>query len=176
MLLMVPLAALGLQTVTATVFVLAGCTKLANPAPISRTVAALGIPRSSVVAAALGSLEVGAGLALVLVPGRWFTALWIAALAVVFGGAAGLAIVRNVRVECACLGSTASAPLGWRQLGLTVVWLGTSASVVTVPVGLPADRIAITFIVVALIAILELIRLIPLVLEHRAQRVAIEGS
>jgi hypothetical protein len=176
MLQIIPLAALGLQIATAVVFVLAGSTKLANPVAIRRTISVLGIPRSTELAAVLGTLELGAGLALMLLPGQRLTALFVAILALLFGGAAGFAIIRNISVDCACLGSIASAPLGWRQLALTVVWLGSSVSIVTVPVALPSDRLALAVVVNALIAIFTLSQLRPLIREHKIQCAAIEGS
>src|SRR5919108_1429425 len=101
--------ALLLQTLTAMVLISAGATKLAEPAPIRRTIRALRVPGAPNLAMILGTLESGAGFTLVLFPGQWVTALWISGLAAMFAAAAVFAIVRDLDVECACLGSGVSA-------------------------------------------------------------------
>lgn len=165
-----------LDTLTAMVLIWAGASKLAEPASIRRTIQALQLPVVQMLAMALGVLESGAGLALVLLPGQWVTALWIFGLAAIFAAAAALAIFRDLDVDCACLGSIRSARLGWRQLALMPLWLGIAGSVVAVPIGLPIDRLGVAFGVIALLWLGALSKLMPLMIEHRIQRHVIDGS
>jgi hypothetical protein len=167
---------LALQMLTAMVLIWAGASKLAEPAPIRRTVQALHFPGAPILAMTLGLLESGAGLALVLLPGQWVTAFWISGLAAAFAAAAVFAIVRDLNVECACLGSSVSARLGWRQLVLMPVWMGIAGSVIAVPIDLPIDRLGLTFVAIALVWLGTLFRLMPLLIEHRIQRHVIDGS
>lgn len=176
----IQVSVLAVQVLVAMLFVWAGASKFAQPGPIRTTISALRMPWSPALdlalVPALGSCEIAAGLALLLLPGRWVTAILISGLACLFGAAALLAIIRHVRVECACFGSSASAPLGWRQLGLLPVWLAVAASVITIPSALPEDRPALAFIALTIGTIRALWTLLPLYVEHRAQRIAIDGS
>ena len=111
-----------------------------------------------------------------LAPGSWITAGGIAALAVTFALAASLALYRGLHLECACFGSSSSAPLGWRQLAMAPMWLALAASLMLVPPAFGGQRLPLTFAVVAVIATGVVIRLSPLLREHRAQRQAIEAA
>jgi hypothetical protein len=169
-------AALLAQIATAMLFVWAGASKFAQPGPIRTTIAALKMAWSPALALALASCEIAAGLALLLLPGRWLTAILISALACLFSAAALFATIRHLHVECACFGSSRSALLGWRQLALLPAWLAVAASVIGIPPVLIEDRLALTFTALAILAGRALWSLMPLFAEHRAQWIAIDGS
>jgi hypothetical protein len=170
------LATLLAQSLAAMILLSAGCSKLVQPAAIQRTLRSLELPFSLALALALGILELTAGLALILLPGERVTAVCIAVLAVAFACAASVALLRGVEVDCACLGSSDSSPLGWRQLAFTPVWLAIGASVLVVPAALPEDRPALALVVILIVSIEAIRKLIPLLVEHRIQRTAIDGS
>lgn len=165
-----------MQVGTAVLLVWAGASKLAEPAPIRTTIAALGVPWAPGVAMVLGLAELAAGSALVLLPGSLLTALPIICLACAFGAAAALALVRKVQVDCACLTAAASAPLGWRQLAALPAWIVVAATVLVVPAWLPAERVTLALLTWSIVSFLILWRLVPLYIEHRAQRRAIDAS
>lgn len=173
---LVPYPALLLQLGAAVVLLVAGGAKLAEPSGIRTVIRKLGVPWSSAAALVLSSIEVTAGLALIVAPGSRVTSGLVIALALIFTGAATLALTGRLQVECACFGSTLSAPLGWRQLMLAPVWAAVAVSVVAGPVALPDQRLPMAFAVIAVIGAGTLFRLVPLLAEHRTQRRIIEGS
>jgi uncharacterized membrane protein YphA (DoxX/SURF4 family) len=172
----IPSLVLLLQVSVAAVLVWTGGSKLADPSSIRRTIEALGLPWPNALAASLGCSEVALGLTLVLFPHSWFTAVLLAGLGATFGAAGAWALLKHVQVECACFGATRSALLGRRQLLLLPGWLLVAVTVMAVPPPMATDRPALALAVLVAVALGILVRLEPLYREHRAQRMAIEGS
>jgi uncharacterized membrane protein YphA (DoxX/SURF4 family) len=168
--------ALLAQITTAVIFLSSGISKMVEPTPIKRTLTALGVPEPSVVAPALGSLEVITAVTIVILGGGWVPALLLAVLACLFCVAAVMAMARGIKVSCACLGSSRTAPLGWRQLALLPVWLAVASSAVATRTVLANDRVPILFGVLLLVAVPSLWHIGGLYAEHRAQWKAIAGS
>jgi hypothetical protein len=118
-----------IEFTAASVLIWAGAWKMAQPLTIRGTMRELGLPEP--LAVALAPIELGTGLALMLVPGARETVILVLAVAGLFAAAGALAIIRKVRVDCACFGPEWVAQLGWRQILLFPVWAAVAAVSVT---------------------------------------------
>ena len=167
--------ALLLQIAAAAVLLVAAATKSAEPATIREVIEALGVPWPRIVAFVLGAGELTTSLALLILPGSAFTAGMVSVLVITFTAAAAISLGRRLQVECACFGSSVSARLGWRQIALAPLWAAVAASVLTVRVVLVDQRFVLAFVLIASVGLVQLVRLAPLLAEHRAQRRIIEG-
>jgi uncharacterized membrane protein YphA (DoxX/SURF4 family) len=170
---LVPFLVLIGQLGASAAVLLAGSAKLADPSAIRGVISALGVPWPSAVAFCLAVGELATGLSLILLPGAWVTTGCVIALALIFTGAAVMALRRHLQVECACFGAALAARLGWRQILFAPVWVAVGVSVVTQPVALPGQRLSLAFAVITCIAVGALCRLAPLLIEHRTQRLII---
>jgi len=172
----VEFATLLFQSFAAGTFFWAGAWKLAAPRSIQATLEILGLPGGAGLAASLGAVEIIAAVTMIVLPGSWVPAALIIALAGIFGSAAVVALRRRLQVDCACFGPLASGELGWRQIALVPLWILVAASLLTIAPALPEDRPEIVGVILAAVIAVALVILVPLYREHRAQRVATEGS
>ena len=168
----VQLLALSAQLCVGTIFIWTGLSKLANPAPIRHTMAVLGILSSVPAAFVLAIAEVGAGAALILASNPWLASVPVAILALTFLFAATSALHRHLVVDCACFGSQAGTPLGWRQIAVLPLWLAVAFSAVIVPPTFSALRPTFLLGALLIIALSALVILRPQYRENRAQRLA----
>lgn len=169
---LVPYAVSCLQVGAGFVLVLSGSLKLAAPDAIRVVVGSLGFRRTSLLSTGLSVWEILAGLDLAIAP-NWLSSLLVGSLAISFAVAAAIALTKRLRVNCACFGTALSMRLGWRQLVLLPIWILVAVSALGQPWRFDPQRITWTFGLVGLIAISGMLVLIPLQIEHRAQRRAI---
>jgi len=160
-----------LQSATALLLILAGAQKLSNPSGIRQTMHGLGVPNAAAFTVPLALAELGVGAALVLTPANLITAVAVAVIGTVFVGAGVVAILRRVKIDCACLGSLPSSVLGWRQVALFPVWLVVAAvGVMDQPVVLPDQRPETLVILLAALSLALTAHASTLAHEHRTLR------
>jgi uncharacterized membrane protein YphA (DoxX/SURF4 family) len=94
--------------VTCLVVVVAGVSKLLEPASTATTLGALGVPGGPALARAVGALEVVLGLGGLVVGGPWFAA-GVALSYAVFAGVVVLARRRDLP-SCGCFGARSAPP------------------------------------------------------------------
>lgn len=103
-------------------FLYAGISKLAAPDALRSTLLALRVPHPGLSAIAVPALEVMAAVFLLAAPRLLLTLVLLGMLVVGFVGAAASALIRGVKVRCACLGRASEGELGWSQLGMAPIW------------------------------------------------------
>lgn len=169
-------AILAVQLGAAVVLLLSGGSKLVNPDGIRAVVGALAIPWPNVAAFTLALVEIVTGLLLIVYPGQILTLCLVLILALVFTGAAAVAGLGHKDLECACFGSALRGRLGTRQFLLAPIWVAIAASLTFRPVALGGTRVILLFGVLVGIEVITLLRLAPLLTEHRTQRRITEGA
>jgi methylamine utilization protein MauE len=118
------LAAAGLLCVS-------GLAKLRTPEPASTALRTLGLRVGSSVVRAAAAVESAVGFAAVLVGGR----AWALALAVAYGGFAGLTVrLSRQRAACGCFGA-GEAPAGRTQLALSLGLMALAGAAAIWPPG-----------------------------------------
>jgi peroxiredoxin/uncharacterized membrane protein YphA (DoxX/SURF4 family) len=114
---------LAVRLFLAGVFLLAGATKLVDPASSRLALRDFGLPSvlARPIAPLLPCLELATSGALVLSSLAWYGAWGALALLTMFMGAIAIAIVRGRRPNCHCFGRLQSAPVSWRTVLRNVV-------------------------------------------------------
>lgn len=154
----------------AVVLLFAGSSKLAEPARIGETLAALSIswPWAGTT---LALLELAAGAGLVLAPDSLVTALLVIGLGIAFSCAGAFAVLHRIRVECACVGPLLDGILGVRQIALLPVWMAVAVVGLISPAGSSADeRTQVLSVLVVVLCVGATLRLFPIAQEHRTLR------
>ena len=105
--------------VAAGLLVIAGASKLRDPAPTGTVLRAVGVPRSRPAARFLGAAEVGAGAAAFAAPSA-VTALVVATSYAAFASFLAYLIGRRISVRsCGCVGSRESPPT-WTHIAVNL--------------------------------------------------------
>jgi hypothetical protein len=119
--------------VAAGLLAVAGFAKLRDPAPLARTVAAVGLPQGRLVARALGGCEVCVGVLALTYP-RPSTALALASMYASFAAFLAYLIARKIPVSsCGCLGQR-DAPPTLLHVVLNLGAVGTAVAVALLPI------------------------------------------
>ena len=131
---------LVVRVLLATVFVVAGLGKLADPKGSRESMDDFGVPHSlgPLLAFLLPLAELASAIALIPVASAWWGAAGVLALLVLFMAAIGVNLARGRRPNCHCFGQLHSAPVGWKTLvrntvlsalAVLVLWQGPGASI-----------------------------------------------
>lgn len=109
---------LAARLLLAAVFLLAGATKIVDPAGSRRALRDFGLPPvlSRVMLVLLPLLELAVAATLIPAVLAWYGALGALAMLSTFLIAIGIAMVRGRAPDCHCFGQLHSAPVGWRTL------------------------------------------------------------
>ena len=115
----------------ASVFLLAGLTKLADLGASRRSIAAFGVPAplAGVLGLLLPLAELAVGLALIPVASAPAGAVGAGLLLSLFIGGIGLNLARGRRPDCHCFGQLHSTPVGWPTLARNLVLLAAAGFV-----------------------------------------------
>ena len=107
----------------------AGLEKLRDPAPIAGTIRGLGaVGRIAKPAAlVLAGVEIAVALGLVFRPDSFLTQGGVVALALAFGSAGAVALLRDEPIRCGCFGAGGSGYLGWKQVTAMLPWFAGAA-------------------------------------------------
>jgi hypothetical protein len=120
------IAASGVALAMACVLLWAGLEKARNLSSAASALAQLGVPATSVRAAAalLAALEAAVALGLIFRPGAVATLAGVLGLAGAFAIAGVIALRRNALIRCGCFGPYGDASLGMNQVAALPLWLG----------------------------------------------------
>jgi hypothetical protein len=123
---------LAARLLLAAIFLLAGSTKLVDPAGSRKAFRDFGLPSALArpMVLLLPLLEILVALALIPNEAAWFGAWGALALLTLFLIGVGAAMVRGRRPDCHCFGQLHSEPVGWRTLVRNVVLAAVAGSVV----------------------------------------------
>lgn len=110
--------------VVAAVLLVAGVSKLAQPAQWKAQAAGLGVPR--LIAIAVPFVEVGLGACLLVQLQRHLMAWFAVALFGAFAALLALRLAQGKRPPCACFGSLTSKPIGSGHLARNAVFIGVA--------------------------------------------------
>src|SRR5579863_3622315 len=102
----------------ASVFLLAGASKLVDPLGFRKALRGFGLPRALArpMVVVLPVLELAVAVALVPARLAWYGARGALALLAAFMIAVGVAMLRGRKPDCHCFGQLHSAPVGWPTL------------------------------------------------------------
>ncbi len=112
------LALLAIRLLLATVFVLAGVTKLLDHRGSSKALNNFGLPLglAQPLNILLSTAEIVVAVALIPVAFAWYGACGALALLSLFAIGIGVTLARGRRPDCRCFGQLHSAPVGWPTL------------------------------------------------------------
>lgn len=128
--------ALGSRFVLATVFILAGLSKLSAPSSFARAVRKYDLlPQrlEAPVAYALPLFEMGCGVLLALGIGTSAVAVVLAGALIAFTIIVGIALTQRKVIDCGCFGPTAPKKITWVSVVRNVLLLGMAILVTIVP-------------------------------------------
>jgi uncharacterized membrane protein YphA (DoxX/SURF4 family) len=131
-----PYAALASRFVLATVFILAGLSKISAPSSFARAVRKYDLLPERLetpVAYALPPIEVGCGLLLALGIGTSAVAVVLAAALVAFTIVVGIALTQRKVIDCGCFGPTAPKKITWFSIFRNALLLAVAILVMVVP-------------------------------------------
>src|ERR1035441_4121335 len=122
---------LVVRVLLATVFVVAGLGKPADPKGSRQSMDDFGVPKSvgPLLAFLLPLAELASAIALIPVASAWWGAVGVLALLVLFIAAIGVNLARGRRPNCHCFGQLHSAPVGWKTLTRNAVLSGLAVLV-----------------------------------------------
>lgn len=124
-------ALLLLRVLLGGVFVVAGASKIGDPAGFARAIANYELfpALAPLLAVTLPPVEIAAGALLLLAPLAWrrAAALCLAALMVVFTAAAAAALARGIDVACGCFGGEAGGSIDALTIARDLALLGAAA-------------------------------------------------
>lgn len=127
--------------IAAALLVLSGGSKVVDPAPTRGALAATRLPSGPWTAAAIGVVEIVAGIGGVVIGGWWAVAVGVVYLG--FAGFVGYALARRIPIQsCGCFGRTDTPPTAG-HLAFNTISAGVAAGIAiggTTPLAVLGDQ------------------------------------